>query len=295
MHNIDNSIYVCTYTHNPFFIYKDLSYRASTDVNQKFSDLINHLIFQFSESEKLSYDLHYKLHTLMASSSEQLFTDQFLKKVANCKSFCHFVSFLLPFMSWLDHSVLRELVEASGIIYALKLLDQFDSMIDDNKAVTSYPIPPPGQLIVPLSNSKFTLLATKYDCTKEIMSLKEVRNIKSLMEDKWNITSHALQLVAVCTSSGFLYWMIPECIVTLIQENLKEMRYDLWQCGFITIVLFPLNLYYQEYDCGKEIIGPFSFLSQYDTTKVCTGMYYVCTHKGTNVHTCIQTHTYTCT
>lgn len=243
---------------------------TSSNVNQKFSDLIDYLILLFSESEKICYNLNDKLHTLMASSSDQLFTDQFLKKVSNCKSFCHFVSLLLPCMSWLDYSILKELVDASKNMDVIKLLDQFDSMIDDTKPITSYPIPLPAQLIIPLSDSTYTLLATKHDCTEEVMSLKEVRNVKSLMEDKWNITSHALQLIAVCTKSGFLYWMIPKCIVTLIQENLKEMRYDLWQCGFIAIVLFPLNFYDQEYDCGKEIVGPFNFLSQCDATKVST-------------------------
>ena len=262
------------------------------EVSQNFFDLINHLILHLSESEKLYYNLNEKLIALMASGSHQLFTDQFLKKVTKCKSLYHFISFLLPYMSWLDHSILRELVETSKNAYAIKLLDQFDSMIDDFQPVTLFPIPPPGQLIIPLSESEHTLLATKYDCTEEVISLKEVRNVKSLMEDKWNITSHALQLVAVCTKSRFLYWMIPECIVTLIQENLKEMRYDLWQCGFITIVLFPLNFYHQEYDCGKEIAGPFNFLSQCDTTKVRMYIYmYVCTNKGSNAHTYIQIQT----
>ena len=256
----------------------------STDVSQKFSCLIDHLILQLSVSYELLKD---KLRVLMASSSNQLFTDQFVNKVAKCKSLYHFMNFLLPFMTWLDHSILRELVEASKNAYAIKLLDQFDSMIDVLQPVTSFPIPPPGQLIIPLSKSEHTLLATKYDYTEEVISLKEVRNVKSLIEDKWNIASHALQLIAVCTKSGFLYWMIPECIVPLIQEKLQEMRYDLWQCGFITIVLFPLN-FYEENDYGKEIVGPFNFISHCDASKVRTyastvWIMYICMH--THAHT----------
>ena len=269
----------------------------STEVSQKFSYLIDHLILQLSVSYELLKD---KLCVLMASSSNQLFTDQFLSKIAKCKSLYHFMHFLLPFMTWLDHSILRELVEASKNAYAIKLLDQFDSMIDDFQPVTSFPIPPPGQLIIPLSESDHTLLATKYDYTEEVMSVKQVRNVKSLMEDKWNITNHALQLIAVCTKSGFLYWMIPECIVPLIERKLKEVRYDLWQCGFITIVLFPFN-FYQENDCGKEIIGPFNFISHCDASKVRTYLLYglrtfvciyTCTHIQVDMHNYTYTHTH---
>ena len=247
-------------------------------VNQMFFDLIDHLILRLSETDKLYFDLSHKLQTLKASDSDILFTDQFLQLIANSKSLYLFKSYLLPFITWFDHSILNELLEASGNCYAIKLLDQFDSMIDETQPVTSFPIPTPGQLIIPLHNSKYTLIATKFDNNEEVMSLKQVKVIKKLMEHTWKVTSHALQLVAMCTKSGFLYWMIPECIAVLIKSSLNERRYELWECGFISIVLLPQTFYFQDGDYDEKPVGAFDFLSQYDEVHMYTYMH---------IHTCI--------
>ena len=195
----------------------------------------------------------------MASKSERLFTENFLKRITSCKSFCQLKCYLLPFITWLDHSILRELVEASGYDLAKTMLDKY-SMVDDSKPIGSYPLPSFGQLILPLNGSKYTLIATKHDSND--MSLKEVKTIKSIMEQKWKITSHAIQLVSTCTKSGFLYWMIPESIVTLIASSLKQMRRELWQCGFVNIMLLPMNFYNQDTCCVEDFTSPFCFAEQ---------------------------------
>ena len=243
-----------------------------TELNQKFYDLVDNLILRLSESEMLRYSsLIDTLSILMASDSDLLFTDRFLKKIANCESLCQFISYLLPFITWLDHSILSELVKASDNAYARELLHHFDSMIDDTQPITSYPILAPGQLIIPLYDSKYTLFAVKYyDCTSNVISLKQVKYVKSLIEQACKITSHAIQLVAVCKITGFLYWMIPECVVALIEKNLNEVRYELWQHGCIMISLLPKKFYYQESEYSNEIGNPFDFLLQVDATKVHT-------------------------
>ena len=256
-----------------FYVYKVPSpVMVFTELNQKFYNLIDNLIHQLLVSEIPPYSrLSDILSVLMASDSDRLFTDQFLKRITNCESLCQFKSYLLPYMTWLDHSILCELVKASDNAYARKLLDHFDSMIDDTQPITFYPIPAPGQLIIPLYDSKYTLIAVKYyDCTNNVLSLKQVKYVKSLIEHTWKITSHAIQLVAVCKITGFLYWMIPECIAALIEKDLNEVRYELWQHGCIIISLLPKNFYYQESDCSNEIASPFNFLLQVDATKVRT-------------------------
>ena len=255
-----------------FFIYKMLSSDMMfTELNQKFYCLIDNLIPQISRSKMPPYSsLTDTLAKLMANDSDPLFTDPFLKRIANCETLCQFKSYLLPFITWLDHSILSELVKASDNPNARSLLNNFDSSIDDTQPITSYPIPAPGQLIIPLYDSKYTLFAVKYyDCTRNVLSLKQVKYVKSLIEQTWRITSHAIQLVAVCKITGFLYWMIPECIAALIKQDLSEMRYELWQHGCIMISLLPKNFYYQESDCSNEITSPFIFPLQVDATKVC--------------------------
>ena len=237
-------------------------------------------MLQLSETDKLIFDLSEKLHTLMASQSERLFAENFLKRITSCNSFCQLKCYLLPFITWLDHSILRELVEASGYDSAKAMLDNF-SMIDDSEPIGSYSIPAPGQLILPLNDSKYTLIATKHGSNN--MSLKQVKTIKSIMEQKWKITSHAIQLASACTKSGFLYWMIPESIVTLIETSLKQMRHELWQCGFIMITLLPVNFCDQDTCYVEDITSPFCFAEQ-SSIEVCMYVHtnYKCMHF--NIH-----------
>ena len=126
-----------------------------------FFDLIDKLMLLLSATEKLPFDLFDLCHDLNACDSIPLFTAKCLQRFSNCKSvFCFKIS-LLPYITWLDHSILNELVAASGNDTAKQLLDQFDCKIDKDKSVTSYPIPTPNQLMIPLDDSEYTILAIK--------------------------------------------------------------------------------------------------------------------------------------
>ena len=236
-----------------------------SEVNVIFYDLIDHLYLHLSATEKLPFDLR------KCRDFNPLFTEQQLKKI---KSLYLFKIYLLPFITWLNHSILKELVVASGSEDAQQLLNLFDSKIDSycSQPITSFPILSPSQLMIPLGDSEYTLLAMKFcppsrcDSTQGMIILQDVMDIKLAMKRKWEISSHeicSIQLVAVHAKFELLYWIIPKCLVEVIESNLV---YD-WKSGIIMMAVLPANFYSLE-DNSEIIKGPFSslnFLWQGDT------------------------------
>ena len=237
-----------------------------------FLDLIDKLILMLSTTEKLPFDLFQLFHDLNACDSIPLFTAKSLQRFSNCKFAFRFKISLLPFITWLDHSILNELVAASGCNSAKKLLDQFDYKIDKSKCVTSYPIPTPNQLMIPLDDSEYTILAVKsYNCHNDI-TLYQIEEIKSLMTSSLKVSNHVFQLLAIHNKTNYLYWMIPRSMASFIQCSLKS-SHELLQNGLIISVL-PDGLFAGENvdSVQEKLKGPFSLLySQvYDNnTEVC--------------------------
>ena len=231
-----------------------------SEVNMIFYDLIDHLYLHLSGTEKISFDLR------KYSSVNPLFTEQQMKKM---KSLYLFKIYLLPFMTWFDHSVLKELVAASGSEDAQQLLNLFDSKISSycNQPITSFPILSPSQLMIPLDDSEYTLLAMKFcppSRSDTMITLQDVMDIKLTLKHKWNMASHEIQLVAVHAKFDLLYWMIPKCLVEVIKSNLISD----WKSGIIMLAVLPVNFHSLEDNNSERLKGPFSslnFLWQEDT------------------------------
>ena len=258
-------------------------------IHLMFFDLVDKLILLLIKAEKLRFDLFNFCRDLDACDSIPLFTAKSLKSFSNCKSVFCFKIFLVPFITWLDHSILNELVTASGSDTAKQLLDQFDCRIDKSKSVTSYPIPTPNQLMIPLDDSEYTILAVRsYNCHNDI-TLYEIEEIKFLMTSTLKVSNHVFQLLAIHNKTNYLYWMIPRSIASFIQCSLKS-SHELLQNGLIISVL-PDGLFAGEnvYSVQEKLKGPFSLLySQiYDNnTEVCM---YICSYVYTYVHVCMYT------
>ena len=212
-----------------------------SEVNLVFYDLIDHLYLHLSATEKFSFDL-YK----MCSNINPPFTEQWLKRISGCKSLHLFIIYLLPFMTWFDHSILKELVAAGGSEDARQLLDLFNSKVNSysNQPITSFPILSPSQLMIPLDDSEYTMLGMKIfpptqdDASQSVIVLQDVMDIKLTMKHKWKMNSHQIQLVAVHTKFKILYWMIPKSIVEVIRSNLIHD----WKSGIIIMAVLPTNL-----------------------------------------------------
>ena len=221
-----------------------------------FLDLVDKLMLLLSTAEKLPFDLFHLFHDLKACNFIPLFTIKSLQKFLNCKSAFHFKISLLPFITWLDHSILNELVTASGNNIANQLLHQFDCKIDKSKSVTSYPIPTPNQLMIPLDDSEYTILAVK-SYNYQNITLYQVEEIKLLMTKSLKVSEHVFQLLAIHSKANYLYWMIPKCVVSFIRCNLKS-NHELLQ-NALTISFLPDGLFGGE-NIQEKLKGPFSLL-----------------------------------
>ena len=225
----------------------------TSEVNIVFYDLVDHLYVNLSATEKFSFDLK------KYGNVNPMFTEQCLKKVM---SLYLFKIHLLPFVTWLDHSVLKELVKDIGNEDAQQLLNLFDSKIESysNQPITSFPILSPSQLMIPLDDSEYTLLAVKFhppsrgDAAQGTIILQDVMNIKLAMEHKWEISSYGVQLVAVHPELELLYWMIPKCLVEVIEGNLVPD----WKSGITMLAVLPANFHSLD---DTDLKGPFSSLN----------------------------------
>ena len=169
-------------------------------------------------------------HSLMASETHQipLFGEKLVKKFDNCKSYFLLKLLFLPYITWLDHSILERLVLSSQNTVAKNILEQFTSSINYSLPVISYPIPSPSQLMIPLDGSEYTLVATQCDFEFSSVVLQKVVDIKSALTELWQITPHAIQLTAVHIQESLLYWLIPKSVVGLIADRTPRIQYELW-------------------------------------------------------------------
>ena len=143
------------------------------NVNIAFLDLADKLVAQMSTADVAV--LSNKCSTLMASDVHQipLFTSEFMNKLINCTYPFVFKMYLLPYISWFDCSILRQLINFGSNKKALKVVNHFIDSLDYNKPITSYDVPEFSQLVIPLDDSQHTLLVTKHIRNINELSLKE--------------------------------------------------------------------------------------------------------------------------
>ena len=232
--------------------------------------------------DKISTQLHtvdikvlaYKCSTLMASDIHniKLFTGSFIKKLFQCSHSSLLKIYLLPFITWLDNTILIELATAYERVDVLKLVYKFIHIIDDAESITSYPIPKFSQLIIPLDDSEYTIVAVETFQNSSELYLKDVKDVNEYLKTHWELTAHSLQLVAIDYHCNFMYWMIPKQVQHLVQNRLNQGQHDLWNKGILQITLLP-NQYFFANGCLNQQVNndPFNIynLSLNDLMKVC--------------------------
>ena len=238
-------------------------------LQQEFRDLIDKLTSLMSTANVVI--LINQCDKLMANSQITLFSASFIETLKHNPYPFIFKMYLLPFVTWFDHSVLKELVKSSKNKEAMDWVDQFDSRIDYNQPVTVHTIPEFSQLILPCPNSKneFTIIVTEHVKTDGII-LQDLRNIKETLMMEWKVTDHAIHLVAMHSNLRYLYWMIPREIQSMIEGILDKNQQALCDKGIIMMAFLPHNYLSEEYD-QPNVGSKFEFLnfSTQDTTEVC--------------------------
>ena len=142
--------------------------------------------------------------------------------------------------TWNNHSILRALLEACNCQDGIKMLDEFQSQVDTNQPMEIFPIPLPSVKMAPSLSSAYTMLSIrdKYDQDK-IASLQHINNMATILISKFEISTHALQLLAVRTTPLMSYWVIPKGIVPLISEGVNKHLDFLEEKGFLEISVYP--------------------------------------------------------
>ena len=107
------------------------------NVNIAFLDLADKLVAKMSTADVAV--LANKCSTLMASDVHQipLFTPEFMNKLINCTYPFVFKIYLLPYISWFDCSILRQLINFGNNKEALKVVNHFIDSLDYNEPFTS--------------------------------------------------------------------------------------------------------------------------------------------------------------
>ena len=208
----------------------------------------------------------------------KLFTDSFIKRIHQYPSSSLIDYHLLPFITWFDNTVLIELVAACEKIDILEQLYKFNKcIINDNQLITSYSIPKFSQLIIPLDDSEYTIIAIKTFKNCSELVLQDVKDIKEFLQSQWEITAHAIQLAAIDYQCNFIYWIIPKQAQSLVENKLSKGQYYLWRGGIFQAVVLPNNFYSIENDFDQQIANnPFNIskLLLKDSLKVCRKCYY---------------------
>lgn len=231
-----------------------IKWTASLDVSNihlRFLDLIDEVLVYLSTADKLTFNISETCSKLMATNKNcehqiSLFNEKLLDKLNNLNSYFILKMILLPFMTWFDHDLLSHLILASKSEQAKNLLELFDKTIDFNQPITLYPISGPSQLIIPMDDSDYTVVATQCDCTLDNLSLERVVIMKSLLTKQWEITDYSIQLIAIQNEKRLLYWMIPKVLVPVIEQKGFDAQYELLQNGLTMISVFPNNFFSQE-------------------------------------------------
>ena len=203
-----------------------------------FLDLVDKVIMQIN-----TVDVAKKLSTVMASDVHQisLFTPDFISKLINCVSPLMFKVYMLPYMSWFDYSILKQMANLSGNEEVVRIVEQFSDFLDYSKPVLSCDIPEFSQLVIPLGNCCYTILATKHIKSINKLSLKHLVDIKKLLIKKFEITEYAIQLAAIHIEFCCFYWLIPIQIQLLIEDALNNAQLELWDNGIVLTALLPVN------------------------------------------------------
>ena len=205
----------------------------------------------------------------------KLFTNDFIKKLFKCSHSTLLKFYLLPFITWLDNTILIELTKVYKKTDTLESLCKLICIIDYNQPITSYPIPTFSQLIIPLDDSDYTIVAIKMFQNCRELILRDVTEVKEFLTLHWELTVHAIQLAAIDYHHNFIYWVIPKQLKSLVENKLTKGQLELWHRGIFLAVLLPKNYFSADHDFDQQVINdPFNVtkLLMQDSMQVCANV-----------------------
>ena len=240
-------------------VYQPEVFLAAKTVHMRFLNLISQLQQKLKEYDPKSFLAACNKLTASASHVKPipLIPSEYLDDLGN--SVEEIFSRPAFLWSWNNHSILRALLEACDCQEGIKMLDDFESQIDTNQPMELYPIPPPSMKMAPSLSSAYTVLSIRHEHDQdELTSLQYVNDVAAVMIEKFDISSHALQLLAARATPLMLYWMIPKSVVPLISKGVNRHLKFLEENGFLEIGIYPNTIVFATDNLNS---GLFSLLS----------------------------------
>ena len=186
-----------------------------------------------------------KCSELSASVSRRikLFTPGHLKCLYQCIHVTMLLRALSPFLTWYSHSILSVLVESCNNPEASELLNNFNAKFSDTQLITKSEIPVPSYVMLPDDNSSYTILTTKINTNTFAVSLKYINEVKYTMTDKFKITEHSFQFLAMNKDPFIFYWIILKAIVPMICAQMYQCQEHFKEKDLTEICIYPSTVF----------------------------------------------------
>lgn len=195
---------------------------------------------------------------IMASDTHEikLFTTNFMDKIKQLKTSAAILEMLSHYWNWSNYSILKVLAQFSKL--ALDMLEEFGTRLNALLPITEYPVASLAVSMFPYDTSSNTVLT--FECDEKLNhSLQLVFDMQSLIVENYDITQHALLLLAVNSNPTMFYWMIPKSVVTIVSSRVLQCSKLFYSKGITKIFIYPSTVHVLD---TAKTVWPYMFLNE---------------------------------
>lgn len=178
-----------------------------------------------------------------------------------CENSYAFLKRLSFHWSWIDFSLLEDIVKASRCEKAIKLLEAFKSELNQVQFLSPSTVPAPCAKMIPNKEQPHTILTLTIDCKLFECTLHYISELKSVFTQWCGISRHSLQLVAVKQISVItttFYWMLTKELVPIICTKIQMNRDWLRSKRILEVSIYPGLVMATD---GEMRLGPLAYLT----------------------------------
>lgn len=190
-----------------------------------------------------------------------LYSKEYLASLDGCEDASVFLKRLSFQWSWIDHSLLEDLVRVSRCEEAAKLLEGFKAELAQVQFLSSFTVPSPCTKMLPIDEKSSTIMTLTVECKLFECTLRYISELKSSFTIFCGLIRHSVQLVAVKQTSlttTIFYWMISRQLVPLVFSKVQTNCPQLRSSGILEVAVYPNIVVATD---GEVRYGSLSFLT----------------------------------
>lgn len=200
----------------------DVKRSNSLNVNIQYLHLMD-AIYKLLESHDPGLFVE-RCASLMASDTHNiaLFNSKFLQQLKDYSNMFIILKIFMCYSTWCDCSVVKRLLKVCDCPEGLALLEQFESQINLTLSVTHLSLFVPNFLMIPSETSDFAVMTTQ--CVQEysLLSLKYIREVKSLVAKISDLNEISCLFLATRDNPVVLFWLVPRSVIPLITAKAHQ-------------------------------------------------------------------------